>query len=54
MTHTGAALASRHLQSQAERRLAKFGQADKWRFCLTAAKVPQIRSKHDETSTADA
>jgi len=37
-----------------ERWLGKFGQADKWISCLTAAKVPQIRSKHDETSTADA
>jgi transposase len=37
-----------------ERWLGKFGQADKWRICLTAAKVPQIRSKNDETSTTDA
>ena len=37
-----------------ERWLGKFGQADKWRICLTAAKVPQIRSKNDETSTKDA
>ena len=36
-----------------ERWLGKFGQADKWISCLTAAKVPRIRSKNDETSAAD-
>ena len=33
--------------------LGKFGQSDEWIFCLTAAKVPRIRSDDDETSTAD-
>ena len=37
-----------------ERWLAKFGQPDKWSFCLRAARVPRIRSDHDETSSPDA
>jgi hypothetical protein len=37
-----------------ERWLAKFGQSDKWKICLKAAKMPRIRSEYDETSTADA
>src|SRR6478735_12161717 len=48
----------RHLPSAArdarERWLGKFGQPDKWFFCLTAVKMPRIRSKNDEASTADA
>jgi hypothetical protein len=32
---------------------AKFGQADKWNFCLRAARMPRIRSKHDKANTAD-
>jgi transposase len=36
-----------------ERWLAKFGQVDKWSLCLRAARMPQIRSDHDETSTPD-
>jgi hypothetical protein len=34
--------------------LAKFGQVDKWSFCLKAARVPQIRSDNGETGTSDA
>ena len=37
-----------------KRWLAKFGQVDKWNFCLRAARVPRIRSDHDETSSPDA
>jgi len=37
-----------------ERWLAKFGQVDKWNFCLRAARVPRFRSDHDETSSPDA
>jgi len=36
-----------------ERWLAKFGQVDKWSFCLRAASMPRIRSDHDETSPPD-
>src|SRR5271157_1062900 len=36
-----------------ERWPAKFGQVDKWKFCLRAARMPRIRSDHDETSTPD-
>ena len=32
---------------------AKFGQVDKWNICLRAARMPRIRSYHDETSTPD-
>jgi hypothetical protein len=32
---------------------AKFGQVDKWNFCLRAARVPRIRSDNDETSSPD-
>ena len=28
----------------------KFGQSDKWNFCLRAAKMPRIRSRHDEAN----
>jgi hypothetical protein len=31
----------------------KFRQADKWNFCLRAAKVPPIRSDNGKTSTSD-
>ncbi len=34
--------------------LGRFGHADKWISCLTAATVPRIRSDDDETSTSDA
>jgi transposase-like protein len=37
-----------------QRWLGKFGQPDKWLFCLPAAKMPRIRSKNDETSTSHA
>jgi cellulose biosynthesis protein BcsQ len=33
--------------------LAKFGQVDKWKFCLRAARMPLIRSDNDKTSTPD-
>ena len=33
-----------------ERWPAKFGQVDKWNFCLRAARVPRISSDNDETS----
>jgi hypothetical protein len=46
--------ASRHLQSQAKRWLGKSGQSDKWISCLTAAKLPRIRSENDEANAADA
>jgi len=32
----------------------KFGQGDKWIFCLSAPKMPRIRRDHDETFAADA
>jgi hypothetical protein len=34
--------------------LEKFGQADEWIFCLTAAKLPRIRSDHYEANPQDA
>jgi len=36
-----------------ERWLGKFGQVDKWNFCLSAARMPQIRSDYVETSTPE-
>src|SRR5215218_4087465 len=36
-----------------ERWLVKFGQVDKWSFCLRAARMPRIRSNHDETIPPD-
>jgi hypothetical protein len=41
-------------QPHALRWLTKFGQVDKWNFCLRAARVPRIRSDDDETSSPDA
>ena len=38
----------------AQRWLAKFGQADKWKICLRAARVPRIRSDNGKTGTSDA
>ena len=32
---------------------AKFGQVDKGKVCLKAAKMPQIRSEHGKTNTPD-
>src|SRR5271166_1293305 len=32
---------------------AKFGQADKWNFCLRAARMPWIRNNHDKAITPD-
>jgi hypothetical protein len=46
--------AARGLGSGAKRWLTKFGQVDKWNFCLRAARVPRIRSDDDETSSPDA
>jgi len=37
-----------------ERWLGKFGQADEWISCLTAAKLPRIRREHDEANAPDA
>src|SRR3954449_6618792 len=34
--------------------LGKFGQPDKWKICLRAARMPHIRSDNGETSTSDA
>src|SRR3954447_8261994 len=34
--------------------LGKFGQIDKWKICLRAARMPHIRSDNGETSTSDA
>src|SRR3954453_24238732 len=34
--------------------LGKFGQTDKWKICLRAARMPHIRSDNGETSTSDA
>ena len=42
-----------HMRKGRQRWLAKFGQVDKWSFCLRAARMPRIRSDHDETSTPD-
>jgi hypothetical protein len=36
-----------------KRWLGKFGQVDKWNFCLSAARMPQIRSDYVETSTPE-
>jgi CRP-like cAMP-binding protein len=33
---------------------AKFGQADKWKICLRAARMPPIRSDNGKTRTTDA
>jgi hypothetical protein len=33
--------------------LGKFGQVDKWKICLRAARMPRIRSDDDKTSTPD-
>ncbi|MCX7371147.1 MAG: hypothetical protein NTW56_01690 [Alphaproteobacteria bacterium] len=46
----GPALLMKHFQ----RWLGKFGQPDEWISCLTAAKVPWIRSEHDEANPPDA
>jgi hypothetical protein len=32
---------------------AKFGQPDKWKICLKAARMPRIGSDHGKTSTMD-
>ena len=37
-----------------ERWPGKFGQADKWKVCLRAARMPRIRSDNGEASTPDA
>jgi len=37
-----------------ERWLGNSGQSDKWISCLTAAKLPRIRSENDEANAADA
>jgi hypothetical protein len=37
-----------------ERWLGKFGQGDKWKICLRAARMPRIRREHGEASTSDA
>ena len=37
-----------------QRWLGKFEQVDRWKICLRAARMPQIRREHDETSAADA
>ena len=37
-----------------QRWLGKSGQSDKWISCLTAAKLPGIRSENDEANAADA
>jgi transposase len=34
-----------------QRWLVKFGQVDKWNFCLRAARMQRIRRDHDKTST---
>jgi hypothetical protein len=36
-------------KKRSQRWSAKFGQTDKWKICLRAARVPQIRSDNDET-----
>jgi hypothetical protein len=36
-----------------ERWSAKFGQADKWNFCLRAARMPRIRSEYDQANPTD-
>jgi hypothetical protein len=36
-----------------ERWPGKFGQIDRWIFCLRAAKLPRIRSEHDEANETD-
>jgi len=36
-----------------ERWPGKFGQVDKWKICLRAAKMPRNRRYHDETRTPD-
>jgi hypothetical protein len=46
-------LEKRELSEQGERWLGKFGQVDKWNFCLSAARMPQIRSDYVETSTPE-
>jgi hypothetical protein len=37
-----------------ERWPGKFGQLDKWKICLRAARMPPIRRDNDATSTPDA
>jgi hypothetical protein len=37
-----------------ERWLGKFGQTDKWKICLRAARVPRIRSDNGKTGPPDA
>src|ERR1043165_2909712 len=37
-----------------QRWLGKFGQADKWKICLRAARMPRIRSDNGKASTPDA
>jgi hypothetical protein len=31
----------------------EFGQVDKWKICLKAARMPRIRSDHGKTNTPD-
>ena len=33
--------------------VGQFGQAGKWNFCLRAAMMSRIRSKHDQVNTTD-
>ena len=46
--------ATRHDLLEVERWLGKFGQRDRWIFCLTAAMLPRIRRAHDEANPPDA
>jgi TolB-like protein len=52
-TYTGVYNELARCKLRTERWLAKFGQVDKWNFCLRAARMPRIRSDDDETSTPD-
>ena len=51
--HTGAIEMAKVALGQ-ESWLRKFGQCDKWSFCLTAGKIgPRIRSNHEQTTTPE-
>ena len=46
-------LLKRLQQDMTKRWSAKFGQADKWKICLRAARMPRIRSKNDQATPTD-
>src|SRR5271154_5501177 len=54
LAQSGRALLCRPYGRRDQRWPGKFGQLDKWKTCLRAARMPPIRSDNDATSTPDA